>query len=120
MTARTPACNTLRQLLLACVVLVVALAPGGPGAGLEQAAALYDELQLTRLDPGRAVVLEQVDIPFGSAHLLVHSGVLVPTQPVAGRIVEWVFVGQARFRFEPPDEIEALMAVFESSSWFET
>lgn len=107
MTARTPACNTLRQLLLACVVLVVALAPGGPGAGLEQAAALYDELQSTRLDPGRAVVLEQVDIRFGSAHLLVHSGVLVPTQPVAGRTVEWVFVGQARFRFEPPDEIEA-------------
>ena len=26
---------------------------------------------------------------------------------VAGRTVEWVFAGQARFRFEPPDEIEA-------------
>jgi len=88
-------------------VLATALAPGGPAAGLEQAAALYDELQSTRLDPERAVVLEQVDIPFGSGRLLVHSGVLVPTQPVAGRTVEWVFVGQARFRFEPPDEIEA-------------
>ena len=106
-TARVRACNRLRRLLPACAVLAATLAPGGPVAALEQAAALYDELQLTRLDPERAVVLEQVDVQFGSGRLLVHSGVLVPTRPVAGRTVEWVFVGQARFRFEPPDEIEA-------------
>ncbi len=107
MTARTPACNPLRRLLPAGAALAALLVPAGPAAGLEQAAALYDELQLSRLDPSRAVVLEQVDIQFGSGRLHVHDGVLVPTHPVAGRTVEWVFVGQARFRFEAPDEIEA-------------
>ena len=32
---------------------------------------------------------------------------LIPTRPVDGRTVEMVFVGQARFRCTPPDEIEA-------------
>jgi hypothetical protein len=105
--ARIPTCHPFRRLFPAGAALAALLLPLGPAAALEQAAALYDELQLTRLDPARAVVLEQVDIQFGSGRLHVHDGVLVPTQPVAGRTVEWVFVGQARFRFEPPDEIEA-------------
>ncbi|NIM01916.1 MAG: hypothetical protein GTN89_14030 [Acidobacteria bacterium] len=107
MTARTPASDSRRSsLALAAALAVLWLAPG-PAAGIRETAALYDELQLTKLDPARAVLLKQVDIEFGSGLLRVHDGVLVPTQAVRGRTVEWVFVGQARFRFDPPDEIEA-------------
>ena len=107
MTAHTPTFK--KRLAPFAWVALLAATPllAGPRTAVEQVSALYDELQRTRLDPSRAVVLEQVDVPFGSGSLYVHDGVLVPTHPVAGRTVEWVFVGQARFRFDPPDDIEA-------------
>jgi len=107
MKTTIPIRSAYRRLLVVGALLATLPLPAGPAAAVERAAALYDELQLTRLDPSRAVVLDQVDIEFGSGRLHVYSGVLVPTQPVAGRTVEWVFAGQARFRFEPPDAIEA-------------
>ena len=47
----------------------------------------------------------------GVVHL--DDGVLVPADPVAGRTVEWVFVGDGRAYMEPPDSVErAQMELF--------
>ncbi|HOC43391.1 MAG TPA: M1 family aminopeptidase [Thermoanaerobaculales bacterium] len=40
----------------------------------------------------------------GVVHL--DDGVLVPAEPVAGRPVEWVFLGEGRAHLEPPDGVE--------------
>ena len=107
MTACTPDAGPLRRLILSSVLLVAGLAQAGPLGGLLEASHLHSQLQSTELDAARAIALDEVEIPFGSGRLFVHRGVLVPTHPVANRTVEWVFLGQARFLFDPPDEIEA-------------
>lgn len=68
---------------------------------------LLNRLRSTELAPESSVYLEDISIPVGEAELQVSAGTLIPTDPVAGRVVEWVFVGQARFKLEPPDAIEA-------------
>jgi hypothetical protein len=99
-TARTP----IARLLFAAAVLLAAFVPLEANGDGER---LYRELQATRLDPESAVALKGVDVPFGTGILQVATGLLVPTHPVDGRVVEWVFVGQARFVFDPPDDIES-------------
>ena len=58
------------------------------------------------LDFSHAVGLHDLDIELGGGLFEVEEGVLVPTNPLAGRVVELVFLGKASFRLAPPDEIE--------------
>jgi len=92
---------------LSCLAgaLLAVLAVPPPAAA--DPAALLDAVRSTTLDPARAVALRNVELEVGIATLELRRGVLIPTRPVDGRIVEMVFIGQARFRCTPPDEIEA-------------
>ncbi|HKQ63259.1 MAG TPA: M1 family aminopeptidase [Candidatus Polarisedimenticolaceae bacterium] len=78
-----------------------------PLATAADPAALIDQVRATALDPQHAVTLSGVDVELGLATLHVDQGTLVPARTADGRTVELVLLGDARFRLEPPDEIEA-------------
>ena len=65
------------------------------------------QLRSLELQPGKAVLVRKFDISAGLANIFIEEGTLYPTSPVAGQVVEMVFLGRGRFRLEPPDAIEA-------------
>lgn len=69
-------------------------------------AALRREIGALRLDAERAVLLEDVKLAAGLAQLEL-DGILFPTSPVGGKVVEMVFIGMGRVTLEPPDPVEA-------------
>ena len=87
-------------------------------AGLAVAAAWAASLQAAspaeltaaiRSGPARpdlAVRVQGFRLGTGLGTVFLDDGVLVPAEPVAGRPVEWVFVGDGRAVLEPPDEVE--------------
>jgi len=56
--------------------------------------------------PDLAVRVQGFRLGTGLGAVFLDDGVLVPAEPVAGRPVEWVFVGDGRAHLEPPDEVE--------------
>jgi hypothetical protein len=60
-----------------------------------------------QLEPDRAVSLRNVELEIGIAVMEIERGVLIPTRPIEGRTIELVFIGQARFRCEASDDVEA-------------
>lgn len=91
-----------RLLGLAFVTLLSspAEASSGPEATLRQ-------LRSSELRTDEAVRIRDLGIDAGQAAVLLEEGNLFPTTPVAGRVVEMVFLGRGRFRLDPPDAIEA-------------
>ena len=75
-------------------------------AALEPA-SLLSRVRGSSLVPAEAVALRNVKLELGPAIFEMQRGILFPAAPVAGRTVELVFIGQARFLLEAPDEIEA-------------
>jgi len=90
----------------AAVVIALALL-AVPAALASGPAELLDQIRETELDPARAVSLSNLDVELGHGLLRIEEGFLVPTRPIDGRTIEFVFVGRARVRIRPPDEIEA-------------
>ena len=82
--------------------IATATAAEGPDPG-----ALLRAIRTARLERQRAVSLRHVEIDLGPATLSVERGFLVPAAPIEGRTLEMVLIGQAVFRAEPPDAIEA-------------
>jgi len=70
-------------------------------------AALAEEIRRPVLDTAAAVALRDVTLALGPATLHVERGLAFPARLGGGRPLEWVLIGQATFRLEPPDEIEA-------------
>jgi hypothetical protein len=97
---------TRRRMEALIPVLLCALVCGVNAWGAEPA-ELLDSIRSTTLDLRRTVALRNIELEIGLAVLKVERGVLIPTRPIDGRTVEFVFIGQARFRCDPPDEIEA-------------
>jgi hypothetical protein len=98
----------MRTMRHAIRVLAALLACGGAAwAGTADPATVLRAVRSPRLDPGRAVSLSDVEIRIGQGTLAVERGILVPAQPIEGRTLELVFVGQAAFRADPADDIEA-------------
>jgi hypothetical protein len=91
------------RLLTALLVLTAFLPASADGP---DPAALRREIGALRLDPERAVMLDGVKLAAGLAQLQL-DGVLFPTSPVGGKVVEMVFLGVGRITLEPPDSIEA-------------
>jgi hypothetical protein len=91
-----------------CLLALAALPALGSAAWSQSPdpAALRREIEQSRLDPARAVVLEGVKLNAGLADLLL-EGVLVPATPVGGKAAEMIFLGTGRIELEPPDAIEA-------------
>lgn len=95
--------SALRSLL---ALVLVALAAPCVADG-SRAAEIADEVRGLRLDPGGAVRVTGLRLRAGLASVTLADGFLVPSTPVAGRPVEFAFVGSGRIELEPPDEIEA-------------
>lgn len=90
----------LLTVLLSLAALLPAAAPAADPA------AIRKEIESLRLDRERAVRLDSVRLAAGLAQLEL-DGILFPTSPVSGKVVEMVFLGQGRITLEPPDAVEA-------------
>jgi len=65
-------------------------------------------LAAVALDFEHTLPVEEFDVPLDYGSLRLERGVVIPLRiPDDDRIFEWVFVGQARLRFEAPDDVEA-------------
>jgi len=85
---------------LVCLALVTS-------ASATEPAELLARIRAPTLAIDSAVSLRNVQLQMGPGVFDVQQGVIFPGDPIAGQVVELVFIGQARFRLEPPDEIEA-------------
>ncbi len=70
-------------------------------------AELWEKIGSTRLEPDRAVHVDNLTISTGTASFRIEHGTLFPAVPVGERAVEMVFQGKARLVLDPPDDIEA-------------
>jgi hypothetical protein len=93
-----------RALRAACAVVWLA---GCASASAIEPAELLAGIRSPVLAPDRAVSLRSVELEMGPGVFEVRQGILFPGKAIAGRTVELVFIGQARFRLDPPDDIEA-------------
>ncbi|HYH46810.1 MAG TPA: M1 family aminopeptidase [Thermoanaerobaculia bacterium] len=91
------------QVRLLTVLLILLLPASARGT---EPAALRREIGALRLVPERAVTLDNVKLAAGLAQLQL-KGILFPTTPVGGKVVEMVFLGEGRVTLEPPDPVEA-------------
>lgn len=87
-------------LALAVLLSVPTLAETDPDA-------LWQQIEATRLEPGRAVSVGRLKLETGMAVLEISEGTFVPATRVGGRAAEMVFIGDARLVLEPPDDIES-------------
>lgn len=69
--------------------------------------AALEAIRAPGLRAEAAVRVDGLDIEVGPGTLSVSEGVLVPARPVAGRPMEFAFDGEARFRIDAPDDVEA-------------
>jgi hypothetical protein len=69
--------------------------------------AIRRAIDETRLEPGRAVTVDGLEIVAAMATFRIEEGTLFLATPVGDRVAEMVFVGTARLVLEPPDDIEA-------------
>jgi hypothetical protein len=98
------------------LIFRASLAVLGAWAGAGHAAEPAELLAAIRSGPARpdlAVRVQSFRLGTGLGAVLLDDGVLVPAEPVAGRPVEWVFIGDGHALMEPPDEVErAQMELF--------
>jgi hypothetical protein len=83
------------------------LLAAGPAAVALEPVELLSRIRSPTLAPDGAVSLRNVELDMGPAIFEVQRGILFPGEPIAGRTVELVFIGQARFHLDAPDPIEA-------------
>jgi hypothetical protein len=93
--------------LLAPFVLTALAAAAAPAAADADPKALLAEIAASRLESVRAVSVGRLALDLGGARLATEGGTFFPATPVAGRVVEAVFIGRARLTLAPPDAIEA-------------
>jgi len=70
-------------------------------------ADLLRQIESPVLETHSAVSVRNLELELGPAILAIQRGFLIPARIDDGRVTELVFIGQARFRLEPPDAIEA-------------
>jgi hypothetical protein len=93
-----------RTRLLGLAFLTLLSSPGQASSDPE---AALRQLRSSELSTDEAVHVRDLGLDAGLADVFIEEGTLFPTSPVAGRVVEMVFLGRGRFRLEPPDAIEA-------------
>ncbi|MFQ5718271.1 MAG: M1 family metallopeptidase [Acidobacteriota bacterium] len=69
--------------------------------------AVTDEIAGASLQTGNRYSVHNVDLRTGAATFRFRNGVVYPATPVAGRVMEMLFVGHGRILLDPPDAIEA-------------
>ena len=88
------------------MVLGLLLAVALPGAAVTPQAALQ-WLGDAKLETAQAIEIRSRTLELPGASLEIESGRLFPAARVEGRAHELVFVGKARFRYQPVDDLEA-------------
>lgn len=96
--------NRIPAVALALFLAVLAGLPAH--ADKAEGLALIEAIGSAKLDTAAAVEVAKVELDMGLGRLAIVEGWLYPAEPVGGRVFEAVFVGDARFEIEPPDEIE--------------
>ncbi|MEM8997651.1 MAG: hypothetical protein AAGF23_22905, partial [Acidobacteriota bacterium] len=78
-----------------------------PGGDVTEAARVLEDLRAARLDLDGARPVRHLELDTGLADLHLEEGFLFPTRTPGGHVVEMVFIGAARLRFETDDVIES-------------
>lgn len=73
---------------------------------VDDPAALIESLKDGQLMSSAAHAVAKLKIESGPAGIVLDQGVIFPAKPVGGKVRELVFVGQGRFQFRAPDEVE--------------
>jgi len=112
----------LSRLILA--VLAVATAAGlGVDGAVAQSVEVSDiirQIETSQALPRQAVKALNFKLNTGLGVVHLNDGILVPSSPVAGRSVEFVFVGDGRVVMDPGDEVErGQLEVFTGSPVFD-
>ena len=94
----------MRALAATMVLILLASLPAN---ATQDPAAIRQAIADTRLEPGRAVTVENLEIVAAMASFQIEEGTVFLATPVGDRVAEMVFVGKARLVLDPPDEIEA-------------
>lgn len=68
---------------------------------------LMEQVRAASLDTGGSVEVSRLSIDMGLGTIEIASGWLIPAKPIEGRVLEIVFLGEARVEIEPPNAIEA-------------
>ncbi len=79
--------------------------PAAAGSPAE-VAALRGEIAGLHLEPAQAVAVGKLNLKLGPATLRISQGTLVPASPLAGRVVEMVFLGAASLELAAANPIE--------------
>jgi len=109
----------MTRLPLALLSILGALIVPVIPAGAADPATVTREIREIGINPESAVTIEGFRLKAGLARVILNDGILVPSTPVAGRPVEFVFLGDGRIELEAPDEIEAdQLELFTGSSSF--
>jgi hypothetical protein len=92
-----------RPCVRVCLAVAAAWATVGHAA---DPAALVAAIRGGPARPDLAVRVQGFRLGTGLGSVFLDDGVLVPAEPVAGRPVEWVFIGDGRAVMDPPDDVE--------------
>ena len=88
---------------LAAIVALASFAPASPS----ELDGILERIRSAGPNLERATRIETLEVELGGAELHIEQGWLVPVTPIDGRITQVVFIGDARFRQEAPDPVEA-------------
>jgi hypothetical protein len=88
------------------IALAVSISAERSVFGQTPVSSISQQLRTATLDVARASRVERVNLTIGPAQVELTDGVLIPAQPIEGAVVEAVFIGQGRLKYEPPDAIE--------------
>ena len=97
----------MKRLTLALLAVVSTLDASTAIAQVPDPGVVVEEMRQRRLDLERAVEVNGFRLRAGAALVVLDEGFLIPATSVAGRAVEFVFLGSGRVELVPPDEIEA-------------
>ena len=93
--------------LLGTGLVLATLGAGGAAASELEPPAIIAALARSSLNVSGAVPVERLNLAVDLAEVSLDRGWLFPATPLAGRVVELVFIGEGHLRLEPPDATEA-------------
>jgi len=67
---------------------------------------VWERIRASELQPDLAVEIHDVEVDMAMGRLQLEDGILIPAAPVGGRSAEMVFIGDGRFKIDPPDALE--------------
>ncbi|MFH1334913.1 MAG: hypothetical protein ABII96_00190, partial [Candidatus Zixiibacteriota bacterium] len=87
-------------------VMYFSLTTIGYGQISQWGTELYDQIKRLSLDEGKVAEVESLVLVRDAAVFRLNRGKICLSQPVNGRVIGAVFVGEGTFEFTPPNEIE--------------